>query len=519
MSGRWRRGHRQGGRRGPCNRFKNTMRRHGKEKEPHLSPDGDRPHIYRKRRAHRLPAEDRKDHNMHLDGHQPHFSTKRRAHRLPAEDRKDHNMHLDGHQPNLYRRRRIRWTGVLKWGSVALVAILVLLFVLGYLWLKTKESEMRVPEAARSLDAKQKGQPVNTLVMGVDRGSVKGEGGPGRSDIMMLVSVSSDGKKAAVISIPRDTRLQIPGQSGNNKINAAHSLGGTKLAVDTVRDFTGLKINHFVEIDFEGFKRIVDAIGGVPMHLDKPINDKYAGKLAAGDQVLSGDQALVLVRARYDVKSVPGGDIDRIKNQQKFIQSMLSTVARQRNPFKIKKIIDVTVENVKTDLTFMEMFSLGRRLKGIGDGNVQMGTAPGQSRVIGGVWYYLVDMEQFQKMLETFKTRTVVETETGETTVTGDAERAGVKVKVLNGSGQVGLAAAVAKDLLGRGYQGITTGNARDDYGQTTIYYSGGNSAKAGMVAADLEGVQEPLMKANDSLTAENDVDVLVVLGGDYRKG
>ena len=427
------------------------------------------------------------------------------------------HLYLDGDQPTIYRKRKVRWRAVVTWGSLALVALLIVLFVVGYAWVKSKESQMRLPGVEEALDRKQKGRPVTTLVMGVDRGSVEGETGPGRTDIMMLVSVGSDGKKAAVISIPRDTRLAIPGQRGHDKINAAHALGGPKLAIETVRDFTGLPINHFVEIDFEGFKHIVNAIGGVPIHIDREINDEFAGKVPAGDVVLTGDQALALVRARHDESAVPAGDLDRVKNQRKFVQAMLQAVARQRNPFRIKSLIEAAAGNIKTDLTFAEMLSLGRKLQGAGPDGLQMATAPGEPKIIGGTWYFIVDTAEFKKLLSAFESSTGVARENGEET--GDEpERSSVSVKVLNGTGVAGLAGTVSKELKKKGYSVATSANAKSAYGRTTVYYPDGQSSSAGLVAADLDGAREPLMKNNGEVTGEYGVDVLLVLGSDYQR-
>ena len=426
-------------------------------------------------------------------------------------------LYLDGDQPRLYRKRRVRWKLVLLWTSLVIVALLIGIFVWGYIWLKGEESRMRVTGVESALSQPKKGQPVTTLVIGVDRGSVKGEGGSGRSDIVMLVSVSSDGKKAAVISIPRDTRVMIPGYKGYNKINAAHAYGGTKQAIETVRVFTGLDINHFVEIDFNGFKHIVNAIGGVPMHIDRAIDDKYAGKVPAGDVVLNGDQALTLARARYDVEAVPEGDLGRVKNQQKFLQAMLTTVSHQRNPFRLVKLVGATSRNVKTDLTFTDMFSLGLKLRGIGTGKVQMTTAPGQPKVIGGVWYYIVDAEAFQRLLSSFESRSEVEVVEQKKPEVSTSARGDISVAVFNGARVQGLATTVGKELEGKGYPDVARANSESAYSKTTIYYSDENSSKAGTVAADLEGAEEPLLQRNDDLTSEYEVDVVVVLGSDYQ--
>ncbi len=424
-------------------------------------------------------------------------------------------MYSEGRErPTKYRRRRIRWRWMLKWGVPAFVLLLALLLVWGFVWLKGKESKMKIPAVARALDSKKGGQPDTTLIIGVDKGSVPGEE-ESRADILMLVSVNPDGEKAAVISIPRDTRTRISGYKGYNKINASHAFGGAELTIDTVREFTGLPINHFVEIDFQGFKDIVNALGGVKMHIDKAIHDKYAGDVPAGDVTLTGNQALTLVRARHDVHSVPGGDLDRIKNQRDFLQAMLSTVSRQRNPFKVVRVVNAVSNDVKTDLSFMRMLGLGRKLRG---GNLQMSTVPGVSRVMGGAWYYIVNTTEFQQMIDSFKSKQEVLPEKETLADTSNAGRSGVKVVVLNGSGVKGLATTVARQLTRLGYPPVDVDNSSSRYDKTTLYYAGSDSSKAGAVAADLAGVNEPVLESSENITSSYSAQVVVVLGSDYKR-
>ncbi|MBN1290146.1 MAG: LCP family protein [Actinobacteria bacterium] len=431
--------------------------------------------------------------------------------------RRNRKLYLDGDRPRIHRGRKSRWKTVLKWGSLGLAVLLFTLFVVTFIWLKSKESRMKISGVEDTLDNRKKGEPVNTLVLGVDRGSVPGEDEEAcRSDIMMLVSVDSSSGKAAVISIPRDTRVTVPGKDGYQKINAAHAIGGPELAIKTVKEFTGLDINHYAIIDFEGFRHIVDAIGGVPMHIDVAIHDKYAGDLEAGDRLLDGNMALTLVRARHDVDAVPAGDLSRVQNQRKFIQAMLSELAGERSPFKIKKIIDAASENVKTDLSFLEMLSLGRQLRG-GEDRVQMATVPGEPKTISGGWYYIVDEAAFKQLLADFRSKTEVEGHEAEKDDNASLLRGEINLAVLNGSGVSRLASSIAEELQKIGYSRIETGNSKSLYNKTTIYYSGTDSSKAGLVAGDLGGIEEPKLESGNALTADYGVDVLVVLGKDYE--
>jgi LCP family protein required for cell wall assembly len=415
-------------------------------------------------------------------------------------------------EPTVYKSRRfhLRWTKVLALVGIILLVVIIALGVWGFFWLRSKEARMKLPAAAAVLDPKESGQPETTLVIGVDKGSVPGEV-ESRSDILMLVSVSPDGKKSAVISLPRDTRTTIAGH-GTQKINAAHAFGGTALTIKTVSEFTGLPINHFVEIDFNGFKQIVNAIGGVKMNIPKAIHDKYAGDVPAGDVVLNGDQALALVRARYSMAS---GDLDRVKNQRNFLQAMLGTVSRQRNPFKVMSVVDAVSKNVKTDLTFLKMLSLGRRLHG---GNTQMSTVPGEPKIMGGLWYYIVDMPAFRQMLSTFESKQEVPQDSTNQANTAQASRSDISVAVLNGSGTKGLAGEVATKLKAAGYGNVSVGNSASKYSNTTVYYGGGDESKAQTVAGDLSGVKQPKVEASAKIASSYGSKVVVVIGSDYSQ-
>lgn len=413
-----------------------------------------------------------------------------------------------------------RTRGRRKWPWIAGVSVLALLLLFAgfglwfFLAIKAKEPRMRVA-GIDSVLKKHDGGPETTLIMGVDRGSVEGEEGPGRADVMMLVTVAPDGNYAGMISIPRDSRVKISGHKGFDKINAAHAYGGPELAIRTVDDLTGLEVNHFLELDFGGFKQIVNAVGGVHMFIPHSIHDKYAGDVPAGDVVLNGDQALALVRARYDVKSVPNGDMDRIRNQRTFMEAMLSAVAHQRNPSTVLKIADVVSKNAKTDLTFWQMFSLGRKLQSLKKGRLETVTAPGEPKVVHGAWYFIVDSNALQQLLTRFKTTgqpaMQVDTTTEQLPPTDPSL---VRVKVLNGSGIAGLARRLSKELVGKGYQKITTGNSKTPYAQTTIYFAPGYDGAGKNVASDVGG--SPSVKQDEEITTRYESDVVVVVGSDH---
>jgi LCP family protein required for cell wall assembly len=143
------------------------------------------------------------------------------------------------------------------------------------------------------------------------------------TDTIMMLTTAPDGV-ATLVSIPRDSLVEIPGY-GQNKINAAYAFGGPALLVQTVEQATGVRVDGYVQIGFDGFYQVVEAVGGVEVCLDAPLQDERAGiDLAAGCQVLGGADALGFVRARY---SDPNGDFGRVERQREFVSALLSRVA------------------------------------------------------------------------------------------------------------------------------------------------------------------------------------------------
>ena len=150
-------------------------------------------------------------------------------------------------------------------------------------------------------------------------GSVKDAGGL-RTDSIILVHVPSGDGKPALISLPRDSYVPVPGH-GHNKINAAYALGGPKLLVQTIEDVTGVRIDGYVEIGFGGFASVVDSLDGVDICVKRAMDDPMAGiNLKAGCQTLDGPKALGYVRARY---SDPLGDIGRVQRQRQFLSAIM----------------------------------------------------------------------------------------------------------------------------------------------------------------------------------------------------
>lgn len=177
-----------------------------------------------------------------------------------------------------------------------------------------------------------------------------GDLGSSRTDTMMLVHVPGFGSDVppTVVSIPRDSYVEIPGY-GEDKINAAFSLGGAPLLAQTIEQATGLRLDHYAELGFGGFARVVDAVGGVTMCLPEPISDPLAGiELPAGCQRLNGATALGYVRSR----ATPRADLDRMANQRQFISALVdrsTSAAVLLNPLRWYPMADAATDAVLVD--------------------------------------------------------------------------------------------------------------------------------------------------------------------------
>ncbi len=170
------------------------------------------------------------------------------------------------------------------------------------------------------------GTALTFLVVGSDtRADVpEGERPDGRSDVMMLVRVAADRERAQVISLPRDSWVSVPGV-GMTKLNAAYAYGGPTLLVQAVEDLTGVRVDHYAAIDFQGFVEMTDSLGGVDVQVaETTSNGPYTYE--AGLNHLDGEEALYYVRQRY---GLPGGDFDRVKRQQQYLRSVFGALSEQ----------------------------------------------------------------------------------------------------------------------------------------------------------------------------------------------
>ncbi|MFB6674585.1 LCP family protein [Streptomyces sp. NPDC057684] len=219
------------------------------------------------------------------------------------------------------------------------------------------------------------------------------DGGGARSDTAMVVHVYKGHRKASVVSIPRDTLVTRPTctdsagntvAGGNQQMfNTAYEVGGPACAVKTVEKMSGIRMDHYVEVDFSGFKKLINTLGGVDITTQQAINDdKSHLHLAAGKHTLTGEQALGLVRTRHAVGD--GSDLGRIQLQQAFMKALINQIKDVgvfTSPKKLYDLADTATSAVTTDSelnSVNELVGFAGGLKGIGAGDMKMVTLPVQ---------------------------------------------------------------------------------------------------------------------------------------------
>ena len=246
------------------------------------------------------------------------------------------------------------------------------------------------------------GNRINILLIGVDDGDVDNpKTSPHRSDSMLLMGVHKSSGAVSLLSIPRDTRVAIPGHSSADKFGHSFAYGGVELTSAIIQEFLKVPVHYYVVADWQGFIRIVDALGGVDLYVeaDMRYEDPYANlkiDLKKGFQHLNGQQAGQYVRFRHDEM----GDIGRVARQQKFLKALATQAIRPGNLIRIPQIVAIVRQSVQTNLTlwtFKEVFVAIPSLKG---NRIQSDMIPGNFANIGGVSYWAPDRVETAKVVE-----------------------------------------------------------------------------------------------------------------------
>jgi LCP family protein required for cell wall assembly len=243
-----------------------------------------------------------------------------------------------------------------------------------------------------------KGERLNVLLLGID--ARQGET-VARTDSIILASVDPESKQMSLLSIPRDTRVNIP-KHGWDKINSATVYGGPQVSMKVVSDLLGIPVGHYVLTNFSGFKDIVDALGGVTLDVERNMYHEditdggiYRINLKKGVQRLNGDKALQYVRFRdYDL-----GDVDRTKYQQKFLVALAKEMLQPSTITKLPKLVPEINRYIKTNLSMSDMLTMVSAARQLADGEIVCQTLPGRPLDINGGSYWGVDPAEAKQMV------------------------------------------------------------------------------------------------------------------------
>jgi LCP family protein required for cell wall assembly len=421
------------------------------------------------------------------------------------------------------RRARTKKIALVVLGAVVILLITAGIGVAAFAMRIQKTMQSTIVETKKLnvvLTPSKPMEPFNLLLLGVDRrpGETKT-----RTDTMLLAHIDPQKKKVWIISIPRDTKVPIPGY-GERKINDAHFLGGPELTVRTVENFTGLKVNHYMEVYFSAFSRAVDALGGVWVKVPKAINDpkadwsphNRAAKVPAGYQKLDGEHALTFVRSR----DYPDADWQRVKNQQLFMKALADQLSKTSSVAKIPGMVSAVAPQLGTDMTLVDMIRTAMAMRDAGGDNVYTTTAPGTWRTPyvypdkKKLAHYIADIKAGRAFEATKSVSPTATAAPGGTAAPAKAKKPSqVTVTVQNGSGIGGVAKQAASILKTQGFPVPTVGNTNQNvYKKTMIIYKT-DSGPAQLVAT--------FMPPGTKIVASRGMysfktDVLVVVGSDW---
>ena len=417
---------------------------------------------------------------------------------------------------------RSRWRRVVWWIAAALSLLVLAGSVTGYVALRYYDGRIgridiglpgHTPPAS-SADGKAE----NYLIVGSDTRDAPGaeafqapRGSPDfvtgqRSDTMILVHIPSGKAKATIVSFPRDSWVRIPAYTDAKgvrhaahaaKLNSAFSLGGPPLLIATLQDLTGVKVDHYVQVDFVGFQHMVDALGGVTVCVSSDRADKDSGDyLRKGTHRLSGQRALAFVRDR---KGLPRGDLDRIATQQYFLSVVLHKVlslGTLANPFKLNAFLKAATAAVTVDrgTSFGDLRTLALRMRHLDPGHVSLVTAPISD---DSAWrdrqqVVLLDGAKMEALFDSLRG----EQPRGPASPSGPAAPTkpltvapvAISVQVYNGAGTSGLAGRAARDLRAVGFSVVGTGNRVTGAAQTVVRYGPSRADSARTLAAAVPG-------------------------------
>ncbi|CAG4699260.1 cell envelope-related function transcriptional attenuator common domain [Enterococcus faecalis] len=259
---------------------------------------------------------------------------------------------------------------------------------------KTYETVERSKKSQVNLNNKE---PFSVLLLGIDTGD-DGRVEQGRSDTTIVATVNPRDKQTTLVSLARDTYVDIPGQGKQDKLNHAYAFGGASLAMDTVENYLNILINHYVSINMAGLKELVNAVGGIEVNNNLTFSqDGY--DFTIGKISLDGEQALSYSRMRYED---PNGDYGRQERQRKVIEGIVQKVLSLNSVSNYQEILTAVSDNMKTDLSFDDMKKIALDYRSA-FGKVKQDQLQGTGFMQDGVSYQRVDEQELTRVQQELK--------------------------------------------------------------------------------------------------------------------
>ncbi len=416
-------------------------------------------------------------------------------------------------------RRTARQRLLLGFNAILVVSLLATAGGLTYVYSKYSRLP-RVQIGSVLTEREGSDEPRNFLLVGVDSAADLNEGDPVlagrgnvgalRSDTMMVLRVDPGAERASLLSLPRDLWLPLA-SGGNQRLNVAIQRGGPSELIETIEQYLGIPVHHYVQVDFAGFKELVEVIGGVKVYFAQPARDTKSllDIPEPGCVTLDGTSALAYVRSRSFQVFEDGrwrrdgsADLGRISRQQDFIVRALRRAVDQgiRNPVTLDRVVDAALGAVTVDdlLTAQDIIDLAAAFRSFDPASLDLHALPVTPGTAGGAQIVRLQDEAAQPILDRFRGTDVADL------VPGD-----VRVRVLNGSGVTGQAGSTSAALTALGFAAAGTGEAdRFDVQTTVVRYTAGEEAKADLVARHLDPAP-----VHELVEGELEADVLVVTG------
>lgn len=425
-----------------------------------------------------------------------------------------------------------------------------LLFILGVLLLLSlslviylKKDEMahkKTDVGQKWLNTSTKKERCNILLLGVDRLPEEKNSEKSRTDTIMILSIDPVTKSGYILSIPRDTRVQLDGHNGHTRINAAHVRGGIELAVSTVKNLTDLPIHHYVRVDYDALKKTVDDIGGIEINIAQQMDydDDLANlhiHFSPGVQLLDGKRAEEYLRFRSGYQDK---DLGRINVQQQFIKAVAEKMLSPESLKNIPKYLETFEQYVTTDMSKKEMISVAATAAKIDTLNIERKTIAGAAKTINGNSYYIVDKDELKEQIaylqkgkynadknspeyfEKIKSPKLTEKD-GEPSALDKLltknknENKKIIISVFNGCGKKGAANRVEELLKIRNIEVTYTGNASNfDCKKTVIYYKDDEN-----LAEEIKKILETgEIREGTKKTDYREPDIAIMIGSDFDK-